>query len=87
MEIKILKEAKDEMEVELDSLTIPEVLRIYLNKDPTVTFVAWRRNHPTSKPILLVKTKGKTVKKAISDAIASLEKELDKLDSDFKKVK
>jgi len=87
MDINILKESKDEMEFEIGSLTLAEILRVYLNKDSAVTFVAWRRSHPTSKPVLAVKTKGKTVKKAINDAISSIEKELDKLETDFKKAK
>mgnify|MGYP001409724372 CR=1 FL=1 len=87
MELNILKNSKDELEIEFENLTMAEILRVYLNKDSAVTFVAWKRKHPTSKPILLVKTKGKTVKKAINDAISSLEKELDKLESDFKKAK
>jgi DNA-directed RNA polymerase subunit L len=87
MNINILRESKDEIEFEIQSLTIAEILRVYLNKDSAVTFVAWRRSHPTSKPVLLVKTKGKTVKKAINDAISSIEKELDKLEANFKKAK
>lgn len=87
MEINILRESKDEMEFEISSLTIAEILRVYLNKDSGVSFAAWKRSHPTSKPVLLVKTKGKTVKKAINDAISGIEKELDKLESDFKKAK
>lgn len=87
MEVNVLKESKDEMEIEVSSLTIAEILRVYLNKDSAVTFVAWKRSHPTSKPVLLVKTKGKTVKKAINDAISDLDKELDKLEADFKKLK
>ena len=87
MEINILKSAKDEIEVELESLTIAEILRVYLNKDSSVTFTAWKREHPTRKPVLLVKTKGKTAKKAISDAVNSITKDLDKLESDFKKLK
>ena len=85
--MNIIRESKDEIEVEIQSLTIAEILRVYLNKDSAVTFAAWKRVHPTSNPILLVKTKGKTVKKAINDAISTVEKELDKLDSDFKKAK
>ncbi len=87
MEINVLKGLKDEIEVELGSLTIVEILRVYLNKDSSVTFAAWKREHPTEKPILLVKTKGKTAKKAISDAVSSITKDLDKLESDFKKLK
>ena len=87
MEVNILKSDKDEIEVELESVTIAEILRVYLNKDSAVTFAAWRREHPTKKPILLIKTKGKTPKKAIADAVNSCEKDLDKLSGDFKKLK
>ena len=87
MEVNILKDSKDEIEVELGSLTIAEILRVYLNKDSSVSFAAWKREHPTKKPILAVRTKGKTAKKAIADAVVSLEKDLDKVYSDFKKMK
>jgi len=87
MEINVLKSSKDEIEVEIENLTIAEILRVYLNKDSGVNFVAWKRKHPTEKPILLVKTKNKTAKKAINDAINSIEKELDDLAGDFKKLK
>ncbi len=87
MEINILKSSKNEIEFEIESLTIVEILRVYLNKDPAVSFVVWKREHPTEKPIMLVKTKGKTAKKAINDAVNSITKELDKLDSDFKKLR
>lgn len=87
MEMKILKSEKSEIELELDNLTLAEILRVYLNKDDNVSFAAWKREHPTKKPILLVKTKGKTAKKAIDDAVSAITKDLDKLESDFKKMK
>lgn len=87
MEINILKSSKDEIELEIESLTIAEILRVYLNKDANVTFTAWRREHPTKKPILLIKTKGKTAKKAIDDAVSLITKDLDNLEAEFKKVK
>jgi DNA-directed RNA polymerase subunit L len=87
MEVNILKESKEELEAEVGSLTMVEILRVYLNKDPSVTFAAWKREHPTKKPILAVKTKGKTPKKAINDAIDAIIKDLDKIESDFKKLK
>jgi DNA-directed RNA polymerase subunit L len=87
MEINILKNAKDELEVELDSLTIAEILRVYLNKDSDVTFAAWKREHPTKKPILLVKTKGKNAKKAVDEAVSAITKDLDSIENDFKKLK
>ena len=87
MEIKVLKSDKDSMEVEFDSVTISEILRVYLNKDSSVTFAAWRREHPTKKPFLKVKTKGKAPKKAIDDAIKAIVKDLDKFEAVAKKGK
>ena len=87
MELNIIKESKDEIEVEIGSLTIVEVLRVYLNKDSSVSFAAWKRRHPTENPILSVKTKGKSAKKAIYDAVSSIIKNLDKIETDFKKIK
>jgi DNA-directed RNA polymerase subunit L len=87
MEINILKESKEEIEVEIGSLTMVELLRVYLNKDSSVTFAAWKREHPTKKPILCVRTKGKTPKKALVDAIALVTKDLENVEADFKKMK
>jgi DNA-directed RNA polymerase subunit L len=68
------------------TITVAEILRVYLNKDSNVTFVAWKREHPTKKPILLVKTQGKTSQKAISEAVSKITKDLDKFYADLKKV-
>ncbi len=87
MKIKIIKNAKEEMEFQLESLTIAELLRFYLNEDSSVNFAAWKREHITEKPIMLLKTKGKTPKKALNDAISAATKDLDKIESDFKKLK
>ncbi len=88
MEFKYLKQEKNEAEIQLDNLTIAEVLRAYLIKQGGVEFAAWRRPHPMKKQIILkIKTKGKTVKKALSDAKKQIEKEAGKLVRDFKKGK
>lgn len=87
VELEILKSSKDEIEVRLGSMTLVEILRVYLNKDPAVSFAAWKREHPSEKPILKVTTKGKTAKKAINDAVSSITKDLDKIEADFKKLK
>ena len=87
MEVRYLKDEKNEAEIQLDNLTIAEVLRAYLVKDDDVSFAAWRREHPSKSPVLKIKTKGKTVRKAVSDAIEQIEKEADKLVTDFKKSK
>ena len=87
MEFEILSESKEEIEFKVGSLTIAELLRVYLNQNENVTFAAWKREHPTENPILKVKTKGKDVKKLIKDAAEDITKELDKFKSDFKKLK
>ena len=87
MELEIIKSGKDEVEVRIGNMTLIEILRVYLNKDPSVSFAAWKREHPSEKPILRVVTSGKTAKKAINDAITSITKELDKIETEFKKMK
>ncbi len=87
MEIKILKSSKDEVEMQVENLTIAELLRTYLNKDPSVTFAAWKREHPSEKPIIKITVKGKTIKKAVNGAVASAVKDLEKIEKDFKKIK
>lgn len=87
MEINILENLKDKIKMELNNLTMAEILRVYLNKDSSVSFAAWKREHPTKNPVLLVKTKGKTAKKAVNDAISAIVKDLNKIEADFKKLK
>jgi len=84
MEIKILKDEKSEMDIELSNLTIAEVLRVYLNKEGAKLAV-WKREHPTKNPILHIE--GDNPKKLLKKAIASLEKETDKIVDEFKKAK
>ena len=87
VKVHVIKESKEEIELEIGSLTLAEILRVYLNKDSNVSFAAWKRKHPTESPLLLVKTKGKTAKKAVDDAISSIDKDLEKFVSDFGKMK
>jgi len=87
MDLNILLHEKEHMEVELPNVTLSEILRVYLNEDSAVTFTAWKRDHPTDKPILKVKTKGKAAKKAVDDAVKMTVKELDKVESEFSKLK
>ncbi len=80
MSVQILKDEGNELEIELTDMTIAEVLRIYLHKDESVEFAAWRRDYPTKPMILRVETKkGKSAKKAVQDAIEQIEKESEKL--------
>lgn len=87
VELTILKSSKEELELLCDNLTIVELLRAYLNEDDGVQLAVWRREHPTKQPLLFVRTKGKTPKKAIADAIKVIEKQLDNFVADVKKLK
>ncbi|MCH7850425.1 MAG: hypothetical protein IH845_02170 [Nanoarchaeota archaeon] len=84
MEVKILKEDKTSLDIEIGSLTIAEVLRVYLNKEGAKLAV-WRRDHPTKNPVLRIE--GDNPKKLLKSAIAKLEKEIDAASDAFKKLK
>lgn len=85
MEMKILKDDKKEIDVEIDNLTIVELLRVYLNKDSSVKLAAWRREHPTKAPVLHIESDNP--KKSLKTAVSAIQKELDKTLDDFKKLK
>ena len=84
MEVKIITDEKTVLDIELDSLTIAEVLRHYLNQEGA-KLAAWRRDHPTKNPILHIE--GDNPKKLLKAAIAALEKDLDSATEEFKKLK
>ena len=85
MELKILTEEKDNLVLELDNQTVAELLRVYLNKDDAVELAGWKRNHPENPVTFEIRTKGKTAKKALEEAVSKVEKELEKVLDDFKK--
>ena len=87
MYVKYLVDNKNEAEVEISSLTIAEILRAYLVKDSSVEFAAWKRSHPDKNPVLKIRTKGKTARKAVEDAVSKIEKEADKVVDGFRKSK
>lgn len=84
MEVKILKEEKNSMDIEIDNLTIAELLRVYLNKQD-VRLAAWKREHPTKNPILHIDADNP--KSVLKKAISQAEKEIDKAVDEFKKLK
>ena len=87
MEIEIIKDEKNELEVQLDNQTIAELVRVYLNQDSSVKLGVWKREH-YSKPIVMrIETNGKSAKKALQDAIAKAQKDLKKYGEEFKKAK
>ena len=86
MKVKIIKNEKDNILVEMDNQTIAELLRVYLNEDEGVVMAAWKREHPDKPVVFEIQTKGKSAKKALEDAAARIEKETDKLVDEFKKA-
>jgi len=87
MEITIIKDEKNDLEVSIDNQTIVELVRVYLNKDPSVKLGAWKKEHYSKPLILKVKTEGKSAKKALQDAIAKAQKDLKTYDDEFKNAK
>jgi len=86
MILKTIKNEKNELRIEVDNLTITELLRKILTEDSNVTFAAWKRDHPTRNPVLTIKTEGKTAKKALLDAIEKTQKINSEILEDFKKA-
>jgi len=84
MEVKIITDEKTVLDVELDNLTVAEVLRTYLNKEGA-KLAAWKRDHPTKNPVLHIE--GDNPKKLLKAAVAALEKDLDSAVEEFKKLK
>ncbi len=85
MEVKIIKDEKDQLIIEMSNQTVAEILRVYLNEDPAVELAAWKRTHP-EKPIQFeIRTKGKSAKKALDDAASAIEKETSKVLDEFRK--
>jgi len=84
MEVKILSEDKNSLDLEVGSLTLVEVLRVYAHKNGA-KMAAWKREHPTKNPVLHIE--GDNPKKILKDTINSLTKEIDSVVSDFKKLK
>ena len=86
MEVEVIESKGNVLEVQIDDLTIAEVLRVYLHKDSSVEFAAWKREHPTKPIVLRIETKGKTPKKALDDAVKLIEKDSETFLEEAKKA-
>lgn len=84
MHVEFVNAEKDDLELKIDNPTVAELLRVYLNEQG-VKFAAWRREHPSKPVIMRIQTSSGTVKKAVGDAIATIQKELDALTAAIKK--
>lgn len=85
MHIEVVRSDKEETDIALDNQTVAELMRVYLTEVDGVKFAAWRKEHP-SKPLLMhIVTSGISAKKAISEAVSTITKELDGFEAAFKK--
>jgi len=79
MDIEIKKSATNELHFVMkgERHTFPNLLRETLLQDSSVIFAAYTLQHPLgSECEFVVKTKGKTAKKALDDAAKQVEKKL-----------
>jgi len=90
MEIEVLNAKKNELEFVLkgERHTYPRILREALLQDSSVQFAAYRLEHPFDEDSkFVVKTKGKTPKKALSDAVKKIDSNLNEFKKAFKAAK
>jgi DNA-directed RNA polymerase subunit L len=86
MDFEIIKETKEELEVKIENVTIAELLRVYLNQNDKVKFVAWKRQNHQEPATLRIETSGENPKKSIKTAIKEVTKELERIEKDFSKL-
>ena len=87
MDIVVKKSAANELNFIMkgERHTFPNLLRETLLQDSSVIFAAYTLQHPLgSECELVVKTKGKTAKKALADAAKQVEKKLVEFEKAFK---
>ncbi len=78
MNVEIISQTADGVELRVDNLTVAELLRVYLNEQG-IKFAAWRRDHLTKPVIFKIESSGKSVKKAVSEAVSAISKDLNSL--------
>ena len=86
MIVNVLKNEKNHLEIELNNLTIAELVRNELWEDSAVTVAAWRKTHPTKNPILVIKTNGKSAQKVLVECLEKVGKNNKKMIDDAKKA-
>ncbi|MBU5688801.1 MAG: DNA-directed RNA polymerase subunit L [Candidatus Aenigmarchaeota archaeon] len=87
MEVKVLKQEKDSLLVELkgDTIGFANLLREELWESKDVDEAASIKEHPyMSEPKVYVKTKGASPKKVLLDAAKSLQNKVKELENEFK---
>lgn len=86
MIVKVLKNEKNHLEIELSNLTIAELVRNEMWEDSSVTISAWKKEHPTKNPVLVIKTSGKSSQKALVDCMERIQKANKKILDEAKKA-
>ena len=86
MIVKVLKNEKNHLEIELDNLTIAELVRNELWEDSAVTVSAWKRDHPIKNPVLVVKTDGKSAQKVLTEGLERIAKKSKSIIDEAKKA-
>ncbi len=86
MIVNVLKNEKNHLEMELNNLTMAELVRNELWEDSCVTVAAWKKEHPTKNPVLVLRTDGKSAQKALTECLERVEKKNKKLIDEAKKA-
>jgi DNA-directed RNA polymerase subunit L len=90
MELKFLKEEKDELRIEFSEIehSLLNMIKENLWSQPETDVAGFFLEHPeVGKPLFTLKTKGKDAKKVWNTAIDDLSNEFDGLKKEFKKLK
>src|SRR3989344_4291712 len=89
MEIEVIRSEKNLLEfyIEGERHTFTNLLKSRLLEDKDVDFASYVLDHPTSsKAKFVLRTSGKTPKKALDDASKKIEEDLDELEKLVKKA-
>ncbi len=90
MQLEVLSAKKNELEFVLkgERHTFPNLLREALLHDSNVTFAAYTLRHPFDEDsVFIVRTRGKTAKKALGDALKKIDASLNEFKKAFKGAK
>lgn len=90
MEYEVLKDEKHELQVQFSEIDhgFLNLIKEAIWQQSGVELASFRLEHPeVSKPVFILKTKGKEAKKIWNSALESVSEELDKLSKEVKKLK
>lgn len=90
MEVKILEEKKNKIifEIEDETHTLPQMLKEQLWEDDHVKAAGYTQEHPLiPKTKFVLETDGADPKKTIESAIKKMQKQVEKIKDEIKKIK